>query len=167
VGSAGTGLALVRSVPQVGRLEWIGLAPGRREAIRAVDEARVEIGTGFAGDHHAASGTGVRQVTLIQHEHLAAISGLSGREVRPELLRRNLVVSGINLLALKGARFRVGAVLLEGTGPCEPCSRMEETLGPGGFQAMRGHGGITARVLEAGSIRRGDEVRFVALGERG
>ena len=76
----------------------------------------------------------------------------------PALLRRNIVVAGLNLLALKGRRFRIGGALLEGSGPCEPCSRMEEALGPGGYNAMRGHGGITARVVEGGLIRVGDAV---------
>jgi hypothetical protein len=45
-------------------------------------------------------------VTLIQFEHLAVISALMGRSqdhpVKPEDLRRNLVISGINLFSLKG-----------------------------------------------------------------
>ena len=74
------------------------------------------------------------------------------------LTRRNIVVSGINLLALAKRRFRIGEVVLETTGPCEPCSRMEENLGPGGYNAMRGHGGITARVAKGGTISVGDAV---------
>ena len=96
---------------------------------------------------------------MIQHEHLTVVAALLNRdEVRPEEVRRNLVVSGINLIALKNQTFRIGAAVLEGSGPCVPCSRMTEVLGRGGYNAMRGHGGITVRVLQAGTIRVGDEV---------
>lgn len=124
----------------------------------------VEPRTGLTGDHHALSGLSKRQVTLIQQEHLAVVGALLDRgPVDPALLRRNLVVSGINLLSLKAARFRVGSVLLEGTGPCAPCSLMEKNLGPGGYSAMRGHGGITAVVVEGGQISVGDPVAFGEL----
>lgn len=148
-------------VPQVGRVAWIGVSPAPRAAIRLVDAVEACAGTGLEGDHHAKQRPGgKRQVTLIQHEHLSAIAALSGHDrVVPELLRRNIVVAGINLLSLKGLRFQIGAAVLEGTGPCDPCSRMDENLGPGGFQAMRGHGGLTARVISGGEIRIGDEVR--------
>lgn len=66
------------------------------------------------------------------------------------------MVAGINLAALKGRRFRLGSAVLEATGECHPCSRMEDILGPGGYNAVRGHGGLTARVLEAGTARNGD-----------
>ncbi|MCA1714242.1 MAG: MOSC domain-containing protein, partial [Gammaproteobacteria bacterium] len=81
--------------------------------------------------------------------------------VAASLLRRNVVVAGIPLLALKDRRFRIGEVLLEGTGPCDPCSLMEAALGPGGYNAMRGHGGICARIVEGGRLRLGDPVTAV------
>lgn len=103
-------------------------------------------------------------MTLIQAEHLPVIATLSNRtDVDPALLRRNLVVSGINLLGLRKTRFRVGTALLQGTGPCAPCSRMEEALGAGGYTAMRRHGGITASVLEPGHVKVGDPVIFEGL----
>jgi MOSC domain-containing protein YiiM len=113
---------------------------------------------GLLGDRYAG-GSGKRAVTLIQAEHLPAIAALSGHaRVDPALLRRNLVVSAIPLIALRERRFRIGEVLLEGTGECDPCSRMEAALGPGGYNAMRGHGGLTARVIQGGRIRVGDAV---------
>ena len=145
-----------------GRLEWIGLRPARRSAVLTPGSATLIAGHGVAGDHYDTQRNGPRQVTLVAAEDLAAIAGFLGlREIAPERLRRNLVIRGINLLALKDRRFRVGTALLEGSGECAPCSRMEEALGPGGYNAVRGHGGITARVIEGGDIAVGDVVERV------
>lgn len=150
---------LLAVIPQTGRLEWIGIRPAYRAPVQAVSEVMAEAGRGLIGDHFAESPGAKRQVTLIQSEHLPVVAALTGHaQVSPDLLRRNLVVSGVNLLALKDQQFRVGGVLLEGTGLCQPCSRMEETLGAGGYNAMRGHGGITAQVLIGGRLQRGDPV---------
>jgi len=150
--------ALLDGPVRPGRVVWIGLRTARRGLVQAVAHAVLLEGHGLEGDRYAGgSGAGARQVTLIAAEHLAAIGGFLGRAgVPPELLRRNVVVEGVNLLALKGRRFRLGATSLECTGECHPCSRMEEELGPGGYNAVRGHGGITARVLAPGEVRRGD-----------
>jgi MOSC domain-containing protein YiiM len=142
-----------------GRLEWIGLRPARRAPVEAVREAVVEESRGLHGDHHRHLRGVPREVTLVQHEHLAQIAALLDRgEVPPGLLRRNLAVSGIDLAALERRVFRIGEVVLEGTGPCTPCARMDEALGDGGRKAMKGRGGITARVLRGGTIRVGDTV---------
>ena len=149
---------LFAQFPRAGRVEWIGLRPARDVPMQETASVRAEAGLGLAGDRYTG-GNGKRGVTLLQAEHLPAIAALCGRtEVAPALLRRNLLVSGIPLVALKGRRFRVGDVLLEGTGPCDPCSRMEDALGPGGYNAMRGHGGLTARILEGGTLHVGDAV---------
>ena len=111
---------------------------------------------GLEGDHATGS---LRALTLIQAEHLPVISALSGTEATPERLRRNLVVSGLNLAALRGWSLRIGPEAeVEITGPCAPCSRMEEALGPGGYNAVRGHGGWCARVIRPGRLSVNDEV---------
>ncbi|MCK7550988.1 MOSC domain-containing protein [Marinobacter goseongensis] len=153
---------LLDTLPQTGHVAWIGIRPARGEAMEALDSAAVTPGKGLEGDRFKGRETSKRQVTLIQKEHLYAIASCLQREaIAPGVFRRNIVVSGLNLLALKGKRFRVGSVVLEYTGLCHPCSKMETTLGPGGYNAMRGHGGITARVVKAGDIALGDKVQVL------
>lgn len=156
---------LLATLPQVGRLEWIGVRPARRTPVVAVLEVEALTDGHLVGDHAALKPGGKRQVTLLQHEHLAAVAGFLGlaTPIDPARLRRNLVVSGLNLLALKGRRIQLGKeVILEITGECHPCSRMEEELGPGGYNALRGHGGLTARIIQGGWLRAGDPVRVLA-----
>jgi MOSC domain-containing protein YiiM len=146
--------------PRAGKVEWIGIRPARRAPPASVIQVEAIAGCGLAGDHHAMKTNGKRQVTLIQAEHLDVIAALLGKTaIRAQSLRRNLLVSGISLYALRDRKFCVGNVLLEGSGPCDPCSRMEEALGVGGYNAMRGHGGITARILEGGVLKVGDPVK--------
>jgi MOSC domain-containing protein YiiM len=139
-----------------GKLIWIGTRPARRQPMITHSKIMVDE-KGLVGDRTTRPSN--RSITLVQQEHLAAIASLSNQsEISPEALRRNLVVGGINLLALKDQRFQIGDVLFQGTGICAPCSRMEETLGNGGYNAVRGHGGITAKVLQIGTISIGDTV---------
>jgi MOSC domain-containing protein YiiM len=144
-----------------GRVAWLGLRPTRRGLVDVVDTALLEAGRGLVGDRYSRLG-GNRQVTLIGAESLATIGAFLGRPpVDPEAVRRNIVVEGLNLLALKERRFSVGEAILETSGECHPCSRMEEVLGIGGYNAMRGQGGITAQVLRGGVVRVGDVVERI------
>jgi MOSC domain-containing protein YiiM len=152
---------LFDTLPQIGQVRWIGIRPARMvhasghteaASLQIVDRVEAIAGKGLVGDRYASK-NGKRQVTLIQWEHLAAIASMLHRDsVSPELLRRNIAVSGINLLALKNKKFKLGTATLEYTGLCEPCSSIEDTLGPGGYNAVRGHGGITCRIIESGLI---------------
>jgi MOSC domain-containing protein YiiM len=152
---------LMATFPRAGRVEWIGVRPERLAPVESVARAAA-IDGGLVGDHYAG---GKREVTLIQAEHLDAVAALLGvAHIDPALVRRNVVVAGINLLALKDWRFRVGEAVLEYSAPCHPCSRMEDALGAGGYNAMRGHGGIAARVMTPGAIRVGDPVVALAPG---
>ena len=146
---------MIARVAQPGRVAWLGLRPERRAAMEVAPA--LQIGPdGIAGDHGRA---GKRAVTLIQSEHLPAIAAYLGRaSVPPDLLRRNIAVAGINLAALKGRVLRIGGARLKLTVICAPCSRMEETFGPGGYSAVRGHGGWCAEVVAPGRVALGDRV---------
>lgn len=153
--------SLTARFPFAGRLDWIGLRPERRAAMEVVGKAIVTE-AGLEGDRSRA---GKRALTLIQAEHLPVIAALVGHaRLPPDILRRNLVVSGINLVAMRNRRARLGTAVIEVTGPCAPCSRMEAALGTGGYNAMRGHGGMTARVLEPGRIAVGDALETLPDG---
>ncbi|MGI4804240.1 MAG: MOSC domain-containing protein [Janthinobacterium lividum] len=153
---------LIDTLPKQGKVCWIGIRPERKKPVQAVKSAKAITQKGLAGDHFSGSAGSKRQVTLIQQEHILAIASfMQVKTVSPEMLRRNIVVEGINLLALKDKKFWVGEALLEYTGECHPCSRMEETLGAGGYNAVRGHGGITARILNGGEIRIGDTIKTI------
>ena len=174
---------LAQQFARPGRLDAIWLRPARGAPMLAASRAEAVAGQGLAGDRAARArpaGTppaagGRRQVTLIQAEHLpviAALAGLPAGAVGAGLLRRNLLVSGLNLLAARSLfkdaplLLQLGddaarSVLLEITGPCEPCSQMAAALGPGGYNAMRGHGGVTARVLRGGWLTVGAAIHCI------
>lgn len=150
--------ALRGRFPATGRVAALYLRPRRGDSPQLVERAYARAGVGLDGDHYRAA-DGRRQVTLIQAEHLPVVARLLARPaIAAEDLRRNLTVAGINLAATRGARLRLGEALVEITGFCHPCSRMEEILGHGGYNAMRGHGGVTGRIIESGWIAAGDPV---------
>lgn len=151
---------LLNTIPQTGAVQWIGIRPSKRAEIQVVSDVHIHE-DGLEGDHFGGKAGAPRTVTIIQQEHIVAMASILQKEsIDPSLLRRNIVVSGINLQSLKEKRFTVGEATLFATGNCAPCSRMEENLGAGGYNAMRGHGGITARVVVPGKVCVGDKVNL-------
>ena len=156
---------LMNSIPQIGNVEWMGIRPEKRGEMVEMNEVLLDINDGIQGDHYSKKG-GKRMITLIQSEHLDTISRILKKDdVHPSLLRRNIVISGINLLSLHNRQILIGdEVIIEGTGYCHPCSRMETNLGPGGYNAVRGHGGLTAKIISGGKIKIGDQVSLNSEG---
>ncbi len=143
-----------------GKLEWIGLRSERRGDIHIVERARALAGLGLEGDHRCLKSPGsARQVTITSREFIQQISqqlGLSA--IDPALLRRNLVISGMNLNLLRFQRLQIGDAIFETSALCDPCSRMDEALGKGAAAAMYGYGGLCAKIIQGGPIAVGDAV---------
>lgn len=142
---------------QTGRVVAISVRPERLKPPLRTESVEAIENKGLLGDR---SKGGNRQVTLIQKEHMVAVASFLGKaELDFTLTRRNILVEGINLLSLKGKSFQIGEAVFEYSGECHPCSRMEEALGTGGYNAMRGHGGITAKVVTGGEIKSNDFIK--------
>lgn len=87
-------------------------------------------------------------------ERLAAHFGLADKS--PGALRRNVIVSGINLNDLIGEEFSIQDVRLRGTAHCKPCYWMDQAIAPGAEDFLRGNGGLRAQIVTDGVISVGD-----------
>lgn len=152
--------SLSQQFPRSGTLVWIGIRPARKQTLLTPENIMADSTQGLIGDRYSGR-SGKRQVTLFQQEHIQAIEAYTSQVIAPEIFRRNLLIQGINLLSLKGQLFRIGEARLQMTGLCHPCSQMEQALGVGGYNAMRGHGGITARIVSGGLISLGDQLTVI------
>jgi hypothetical protein len=153
----------VRAAPTgstaAGTLTAIVLAPAAEAPLRSVEHAQAIAGRGLLGDRYA-DGTGTfspsggrgRDLTLVAAEVLEDV-GLD-----PVEARRNLIVRGVDLEALRGRRFRIGAVECLGQRRCEPCAHLERLTRPGVLRALAHRGGLRADVLRGGDLRVGDPV---------
>ena len=142
-------------LPQEGRISSLQLCVGHREPMREVDAATMVAGFGIEGDNHATSNAerAGRQVLLMDEETLEAF-GLAHGEVR-----ENITTSGLDLTFLQeGQRLALGGeVVLQITGHCAPCARMDE-IRPGLRLELDGKRGMLASVVRGGTIRVGDAI---------
>lgn len=161
-----------------GRVEALVVRTSLHGEARLQSTAVAVAGHGLLGDHGSldpAQIGGNRQITLMQAEHLPVVAALlarSGETISPACFRRNVVVSGLNLLAILHRRpharplLRFGAdVLVEIVEPCEPCGWLELTLGRGAVVASHGHGGVCGRIVEGGRLSVADPVVAVLRGD--
>lgn len=153
----------IKTLPP-GELTWIGVRPARRESMKSLPYTKAVEELGLEGDHRMdkTPGSG-RQVTIISEEFISQIRHfLGGKNVPPELLRRNLVVKNINLNALRYQNFQIGDAIFQAGALCHPCSRMEQNLGEGAIAAMMGYGGLCCKVIRSGKIEVGDTVELIS-----
>ncbi len=131
------------------------LALVHRHPMREVDEVRAVSDKGFEGCIHGRRGS-KRQVLLVELETLDRLG------VKPGDVRENITTFGVNLQDLAtGDRLRIGEAIFEVTGPCHPCSRMDQ-IREGLQETLRGQRGVLCRVVQEGALRRGDAIEVVA-----
>jgi hypothetical protein len=74
---------------------------------------------------------------------------------RPACLRRNVIVSGVNLNSLIGEEFELQGVRFLGTAHCRPCYWLDQAFAPGAEAWLKGNGGLRAQILTSGTLRVG------------
>ncbi len=127
------------------------ICPGNHLPMTAVESARAIENLGLEGDRHAKPDS-KRQVLLMEAETLEKLGLQIGA------VKENITTRGIGLMELPiGTRLRMGEAVLEITGECHPCERMEE-LRAGLRVALAGQRGMLARVAQGGLMRLGDSI---------
>ena len=146
-----------------GVVEEIFVTTQGSAAMESVAEVQTVEGCGIKGDRYC-EGTGfwvqygdICQVTLIEGEHLDEIEA-QGLDIKSGQHRRNIVTRGVDLLGLRGKRFRVGEGVLEYDRSRPPCRHVQDLSERGMTRALKNRGGICARVIQAGPIRPGDAI---------
>jgi MOSC domain-containing protein YiiM len=148
-----------------GAVEAIYVAQRGGARPERVGEVRALEGRGLEGDRYS-EGTGhwsrfgmrACEVTLVEAEDLEAMEGGAGVRVTDGEHRRNVVIRGLDLDDLRRKRFRIGEAIFEYQKPCSICRHVERLTEPGMTEALKGRGGICARVIEGQTIREGDPI---------
>jgi MOSC domain-containing protein YiiM len=153
-----------RSSGLAGTLLGIARHPFPRKPMETLEAVDVTVREGVHGDFRGSlkPGRNKRQVTVMAIEGWRDALAELNTFVPWEQRRVNLLVEGMALEGINGARiiFSCGLVL-EVTGECDPCSRMEE-IAPGlkGVLLPHWRGGVTTRVIEEGRLSVGDTIRI-------
>jgi MOSC domain-containing protein YiiM len=141
----------------MGEVVSIHIVRQRDGSAEEVERATVQTNFGLEGDWRSRRNR-AGQLTLIEAEALEEVGRLLGSSVPSGASRRQVVVRGVSLNELLGQRIRIGGAHLFVETPCDPCKRMEETIGTGARQALERRGGVRCFVLAGGEIGVGDAV---------
>jgi len=159
IGLVGTGVKIrhVYISPGHNYMGRHGLPPNEHPIIE-LDTVECVAGAGLVGDryfNHKENYKG--QITFFSWEvHAQLCNNSREPAVAPSVYRRNVIVEGVDLCQLIGQRFQLQGLTFEGVEECKPCYWMDRALAPGAEEAMRGRGGLRARILTTGILRRGE-----------
>ena len=136
-----------------GEVVAIHVRSGHRQPMQSLEEGIAISDQGLQGDYKGQPGS-ARQVLVMDRETLDNL------HVEPGMIRENLTLQGIPVASLQPGQvlFIGDEVTLEVTGPCAPCSRMDE-IRSGLQQSLQGRRGTHTMVLNGGTLKVGDQVR--------
>jgi len=125
--------------------------------LREVSSVECVAGHGLRGDRFFDYRTNYKgQITFFSQE---VFDGLSGAfpKVRKSagVLRRNVIVSGVDLNALIGETFELQGIRFLGTAHCKPCYWLDIACAPGAEAWLKGNGGLRAQILTSGRLTTG------------
>jgi MOSC domain-containing protein YiiM len=147
-----------------GKVEAIHISPEHERLPEPVESVEAVPGAGLRGDRYfddASHGEG-KDLTLIEAEAVEGFRADTGLELTAAETRRQVLTRGIGLNELIGKRFRVGEVECLGRILCEPCNHLQGLTRDGVLRGLVHRGGLRADVLNAGTIRVGDEVTEIS-----
>src|SRR3954463_7195978 len=124
-------------------------------------------GIGLAGDRYAEAKNRRGpdyEVTLIESESIEGFIGATGRELTPDMPRRNIVTAGVRLNPLLGRQFSIGRAIFEGLELCEPCGLFAKRTYREVLDFFRRKGGLRARIVSGGTVRIGDPICWKSEG---
>jgi len=132
-----------------------GTPPGQHPVVE-VDTAECVAGQGLVGDRYFGERADFKgQITffdLAVHHRICDQFNQPGTP--PSVYRRNVITAGLDLNALIGQEFELQGIRFLGTEECKPCYWMDHALAPGAEVALKGHGGLRAKILTTGTLRR-------------
>jgi MOSC domain-containing protein YiiM len=141
-----------------GRVEAIFIAAERGELPHPVEMVLAIAGKGLEGNRYFDTGKPAQELTLIAAEEIELAAAEHGIHADPAATGRNVLTRGVDLNALVGKRFRVGALECRGIELCEPCKTFESRTAPGAIKAFVHRAGLNAEILVGGELRPGDGV---------
>lgn len=128
--------------------------PADTHPIVAVAEIRCVAGQGIEGDRWCGHKPDFKgQITFFDWAVYLDLKRVLGVEFDPSAFRRNVLLEGADLHAWIGRTFEVQGVQFEGSEECAPCHWMDQAVAPGAEAALRGRGGLRARILTTGPLR--------------
>ena len=121
-----------------------------------VDEVECVTGRGLRGDRYFDFKDDYKgQVTFFSMEVYEDVCArFNVADLPPSVFRRNILVRGVDLNSLIGQEFEIQGVKFSGTQESAPCHWMNHAFAEGAEEALRGRGGLRAKILSDGILRR-------------